>query len=115
MKRRKFFELGAVQKKMVVVLAVIITLGAVIVSEFTIKTSVAHQEAIAYVAQHKEVLDITGPITGYGFWVSGRLNSPTGYSNLKFKIHGELRDVHVQVNLSSDHMDEWKVDELIIL
>ncbi|WP_196890033.1 RDD family protein [Aureivirga sp. CE67] len=80
----------------------------------TLKQSDAYKASIMAIENNPEILEETGGIEGYGFFMSGQVNYTNDYGEAAFDIsvNGKLKDVSVKAYLTKESDGDWVVQEL---
>lgn len=78
------------------------------------KDSEAYKTAIKGIEQNEEIRIETGEITGYGFMPTGNISTVNGKgeAQLQITILGKKNDIVVEVYLTKEINDHWKLIEL---
>jgi hypothetical protein len=99
--KRKYWFLFA----FVATIVVVIRISAIQI----VLESEQYQVSRKYVESDEIVLKRIGNFKGYGFWISGNLNSPEGKSNISFTILGSVSSVKATVKLERSEKGSWEV------
>lgn len=78
------------------------------------KNSNAYQVAISEIEQNQEIISETGGIKDYGMMPTGSVNISNGYGEalLSIKVIGNKKDLNVDVYLTKEPNEEWKLIDL---
>jgi uncharacterized RDD family membrane protein YckC len=111
----KVREMG-IWKKIVIVLLVIIISFVLLLSTIVLsmKNSEAYETAITYIESNENIVSETGGIEGYGFLPSGSVQISNGYGESVFTIEvkGKEKDIYVEVYLTKNPNQNWRVKEV---
>lgn len=78
------------------------------------KNSDAYKVAIQNIEVNEEIRKETGGVIGYGFMPTGNIsiNNGHGTAQLSITVHGNTKDITVDVNLEKDFDEQWIITEL---
>lgn len=109
------FEMSTKMKHFTIALVTTITFSVLIFGQIAIKKSDAFNSAMQFIRDNDEVKDEIGKVEKPGFWISGNLNSPDGFSDFEFDVIGSKGKISVAVELSSNQYGVWTVKAFNIL
>ncbi|SDM36236.1 Cytochrome oxidase complex assembly protein 1 [Catalinimonas alkaloidigena] len=80
-----------------------------------VKEHDSYQAAISHIERDQDLIDYTGGIDGYGFFVSSNIVSSKKSGNASFRIsvNGAKNDALVVIKLDKDSSAIWKVHSFI--
>jgi uncharacterized RDD family membrane protein YckC len=80
----------------------------------TIKNSDAYKISIQSIETNKEIINITGGITGYGMMPAGNINITNGHgqARLEIKVRGKKKDMKIITYLEKEPEGQWKLIEM---
>lgn len=109
------FRYNKLRTAITVVLAVIVLFCTLFVFVTqSIKSDPAYSAATSYIENSLEIKDAVGNIKGFGFFISGSIETfnGNGEADLKIPVYGTERDITVEIMLTKEPSSDWNVESI---
>jgi hypothetical protein len=95
------------------IMSLLITVLAFVIIEKNrhLRNSEPFQRATEFIGQENTILKRTGPISGYGIWLTGNIDTKLGIAIFVVKAIGRIETVKIEIKLKRGKFGGWQVED----